>query len=424
MAQPALDVVIIGGGMITHDLLLPSVYHLQRRGAVGDIHVCALNSAPLRALRESRELAESFPGQTFHAHPAVDEPPERTFPQLYRDVLDRMKPRQVAVVAVPDPLHYETVTAALQAEQHVLCVKPLVLRYAHAVAIERLAFRKGLLVVVEYHKRFDRRALLAKRQYALGHFGEFVMGEAKMIEPYSYRNSNFQNWFTCDRTDPFVYVGCHYVDLVSFITGLRPIEVSVCGVRGRFPNGNEGYLWAHGRVRYENGALLSVMDGLGYPDQGAGSNEQGLVMYCEGPGKTGLIQHDDQYRGVIHCSLDGIGCGGSPYHYVNPDFYRTVPWEGRGAKPVGYGYESVAAAIERMRAIEGATEGQDPREALALRQRMIRETDAQGLMATPANSFYNELVIEAARRSILRDGTPVRIVYGRRPRVVLRGRRS
>ena len=92
-----------------------------------------------------------------------------------------------------------------------------------------------------------------------------------MIEPYYYRHSNFQNWFTTDQTDPFVYVGCHYVDLVQFITGLRPVAVSVSGVKGRFPNGKEGYMWANGRVRYENGAVLSVIDGLGYPDDGAGT---------------------------------------------------------------------------------------------------------------------------------------------------------
>ena len=44
-----LDTLIIGGGMITNDLLLPSVYQLQRGGRAGKITVCALNSAPLRA---------------------------------------------------------------------------------------------------------------------------------------------------------------------------------------------------------------------------------------------------------------------------------------------------------------------------------------------------------------------------------------
>jgi hypothetical protein len=90
------------------------------------------------------------------------------------------------------------------------------------------------------HKRFDRRALDARALYRAGRFGRFRCGEAKMIEPYYYRHSNFQNWFTKDHSDPFTYVGCHYVDLVHFITGLRPVEVAVRGREGKFPNGNVG----------------------------------------------------------------------------------------------------------------------------------------------------------------------------------------
>ena len=138
--------------------------------------------------------------------------------------------------------------------------------YPESMELEEIAKERGLLIGIEYHKRFDRRALLAKKEYEKGAFGEFIMGEARLIEPYLYRHSNFQNWFTCDKTDPFVYVGCHYVDLVCFVTGLKPTAVSVSGVKGKFPNGNEGYMWANGRVIYENGAILSVTDGLGYPD--------------------------------------------------------------------------------------------------------------------------------------------------------------
>jgi predicted dehydrogenase len=415
-----IDVTIVGGGMITHDLILPSVYHLQRTGLVGNISVCALNTPPLKALMESREITDAFPGQHFTPWPALSENPSRNFPALYGEVLENLPPRQAVVVAMPDHLHHEVVMKALEADQHILCVKPLVLQYQHAIEIEKHAYDKGLFIGIEYHKRFDRRALMARRQYRLGHFGEFVMGEAKMIEPYYYRFSNFQNWFTCDRTDPFVYVGCHYVDLVYFITGLRPVEVSVAGWKGKFPNGNEGYLWANGRVHYENGALLSVIDGLGYPDAGAGSNDQCLVMYCEGNGKSGLIKHDDQHRGVIHCYLEGIGCGGSMYNYASPDFYRLVPWSGPGCQPIGYGFESVAATLTRISEIEGRVEGQTGDSSLAERRRMIKETDEKGLIATPANSYVNELVVEAARISILREGAPVRIIYEGTPRVALR----
>lgn len=416
MARP-LDVTIVGGGMITHDLLLPAVYQLQRLGIVGTVSVCALNSPPLKALRESADIGAAFPGRDFTAYPDVTERPERAYPELYRKVLGEMRKRQVVVVAMPDHLHHAVVTDALRSDQHVLCVKPLVLRHSQAEEIRELAWQRGLFVGVEYHKRFDTRALMARRHYAAGDFGEFAMGEAKMIEPYSYRSSNFQNWFTCDKTDPFVYVGCHYVDLVYFITGLEPVEVSVQGIKGKFPNGNEGYFWANGRVRYGNGALLNVTDGLGYPDDAAGSNEQGLEMFFEGEGRTGMLKHDDQDRGVQHSYLQGIGCGGTRFNFVSPDFFRYVPWEGEGFRPVGYGVESVSATIRSASRIESEVEGLEERRSLARRREIIEEADRKGIIATPANSSVNELVTEAARMSIQNDGMPVRIVHADHPHV-------
>ncbi len=418
----ALDVVIVGGGMITYDLLLPSIYHLQRTGFVNNIKVCALDSAPLKALKNSEEMLEAFPGQDFEAFPSLTEPETNKFPELYKEVIANMKPRQMVIVAMPDQFHYQVVKEALMNNQHILCVKPLVLKYEQALEIEKIAFAKGLFVGIEYHKRFDRRSLIAKRSYSLNHFGEFVMGEAKLIEPYFYRSSNFQNWFTCDKTDPFVYIGCHYVDLVYFITGLKPVEVSVSGIKGKFPNGNEGYLWANGRIRFENNALLSVIDGLGYPDEAAGSNDQSLQMFFEGDGKTGMVKHDDQFRGVEHSYLNGIGCAGSHFNYVSPDFYKLVPWEKDGFKPIGYGFDSVSASVTMAYDIEKEVCNLSDADSLELRQRMIREVDTKGIIATPGNSYINELVVEAARISILNDGDTVTIEYGDSPCVKLRSK--
>ena len=416
----ALDVVIVGGGMITYDLLLPSVYHLQRTGYVNSIKVCALDSLPLKALKDSKEIGEAFPGQDFEAYPSVSEPGQNKFPDLYKEVIAKMKPRQLVIVAMPDQFHYDVVMDALNHNQHVLCVKPLVLKYEQAAEIEEIAYKKGLFIGIEYHKRFDRRSLMAKRDYELKQFGEFIMGEAKLIEPYYYRTSNFQNWFTCDKTDPFVYIGCHYVDLVYFITGLKPVEVSVSGIKGKFPNGNEAYMWANGRVRFENNALLSVINGLGYPDQAAGSNDQSLLMFFEGDKKTGMIKHNDQNRGVEHSYLDGIGSGGSYFNYVSPDFYKLVPWEGEGYKPIGYGFDSVSASVTMACHIENEVQALTGTDSLKKRQAMIKITDKKGIIATPANSYINELVVEAARLSILHDGDAVNIEYAPTPHVRLR----
>jgi hypothetical protein len=210
------------------------------------------------------------------------------------------------------------------------------------------------------------------------------------------------------------------VDLVYFITGLKPVEVSVQGVKGKFPNGNEAFMWSHARVTWENGALLSVLNGLGYPDAAAGSNDQGMVLYCEGNGQTGLIFHDDHQRGVAYSYLEGIGPGGSKYNYASPDFYRLVQWEGPGLKPIGYGYESVAGITQAIHHMESETADLEPEAALKRRREIMRKVDANGLIATPPNSYINELVIEAARMSILQDAAPVRIVYSDHPHVELK----
>jgi hypothetical protein len=84
---------------------------------------------------------------------------------------------------------------------------------------------------------------------------------------------------------------------------------------------------------------------------------------------------------------------------------------------MGYGFDSVAAILAAIRRIEDEVVGLDGAESLTRRRALIRETDERRLIATPANSSANELVIEAARVSILEEGRPVRIVHGSRPHV-------
>ncbi|MGC8805863.1 MAG: hypothetical protein ACP5QD_08030, partial [Candidatus Ratteibacteria bacterium] len=98
-----------------------------------------------------------------------------------------------------------------------------------------------------------------------------------------------------------------------------------------------------------------------------------------------------------------------------PDFFRFVPWEGEGYKPVGYGPDSVSAIIGAIKQIEDIAG-----DNLQHRQKMIEEIDKKGIIATPANSFINELVVEAGRMSILNDGRPVKILYKPEPHIEFR----
>ena len=80
---------------------------------------------------------------------------------------------------------------------------------------------------------------------------------------------------------------------------------------------------------------------------------------------------------------------------------------------MGYGHRSVAYIV---RACVRAGQMLDRAE----RQAYLRQLDADGIMATPRNSAYNELVIEAARMSITAGGREVLIDYEPAPGVRFR----
>jgi predicted dehydrogenase len=384
-----MRVTIVGGGMITHDQILPSFYQLQRLGLVDEIAICARHDQTLEALGGSQQLQQGFPGQSF-----------RSCIGDYRDALARIPARNLAVIALPDHLHFDATMASLEAEQHVLVVKPLVMKVAEAKMIEHEALRRGLFVGIEYHKRFDDRSLLARRKYRAGEFGQFRLGAACLMEKWYYRHSNFQNWCTSENSDAFTYIGCHYVDLVHFITGLLPVSVSVYGVKDEYPNGKDGFLWTDARVVWSNGGCLNVQNSLSFPDDAPGTNTQGLTLYCSGPTNGALIRHSDQYRGVEHVYIARPDPpGGTIYAEPSPDYFQYVDLGNGGLTPLGYGYRSIEYLFRCCLRVETASD----------RGQAIRDIDGEGIAATPANSHYNEEVIEAARQSILNRGAAVSI---------------
>ncbi|MEO8128450.1 MAG: Gfo/Idh/MocA family oxidoreductase [Bryobacteraceae bacterium] len=397
------QVLVVGGGMITNDQILPSLYHMQRQGVVGSIAVCAQHARTVQKLKDSAVFAAAFPGQSFHAYPESGDSPQ---PDLYKEVIAKMARHNIVIAAVPDQLHFDVVMTALQHDQHVCCVKPLVLTVRESLLIETEARKRGLVVGVEYHKRLDDRSLMARQKYRQGLFGEFRLGTAKLMEKWYYRSSNFQNWCTTENSDAFSYIGCHYVDLVHFITGLLPASVSVYGIKDKYPNGNEGYLWSDARVIWQNGACLNVQNSLSFPDAAPGTNTQGIVMYCSGNDAGGLIEHSDQYRGLQYSYVRPRPEFAEP----SPDYFQYVNLGGAGLQPVGYGLRSIEFAVQKCIAAESAA---DPQAYLAT-------LDAEGVLATPANSRYNELVMEAGRLSILNDAREVLIDYGPTPGVRLR----
>jgi hypothetical protein len=113
-------------------------------------------------------------------------------------------------------------------------------------------------------------------------------------------------------------------------------------------------------------------------------------MYCQGAGDGALISHSDQYRGLKYCYS-----GPATYAEPSPDYFQYVDLGGPGLVPVGYGYRSIEAIVGAATRVIAEGSG------------VLEEIDRAGIIATAANSSYNEAVIEAGRESILNGGREV-----------------
>ena len=92
------------------------------------------------------------------------------------------------------------------------------------------------------------------------------------------------------------------------------------------------------------------------------------------------------------------------YAEPSPDYFQYVDQPGGGLRPVGYGHRSIEFLLRAAAEVQAAPSIETRREVLA-------RIDGEGLLATPANSRYNEFVSEAARLSILADGREAEIDY-------------
>ena len=155
MSKPG--VCIIGGGMITQVQILPAFYQLQRLGLVGEIRICPGQRSVAGPGRRSRP-AKGVSGAVVPGPSVVGNRPGREAARVVSGRDPRMGRGNIVVVAMPDHLHYLVIQEAIRHDQHICCVKPLVLCYEQALEIERQACEKGLVVGIEYHKRLDDRA--------------------------------------------------------------------------------------------------------------------------------------------------------------------------------------------------------------------------------------------------------------------------
>ncbi len=386
MAEHKVDVLVIGGGMICEEAVLPTVFQERRLGNVSKVTVVSLNSAIIARLREV------FPDEEFVGLPDPETtPPDQNMPTAYKDALAEMGENGLVYVTTPDHLHTQMVLDAVNAGLDVVCMKPLCLKMDEAWQIIELAERKNAYVFTEYHKRRDRAVRALRYRFRRGDLGEPLYGHAWIEEPKYMPLDKFKLW--AEKSSPFEYIGTHYADVYHYVTGLQPKRVVAFGQKKYLPmTGSNAYDAIQAVIEWEDGSAFWIQTSWVCPNDNAKMTQQGMMFQ----GTKGEYKAEHADRNCYFVTDEG------GFEHYNPNFMKPYDdWDTPGGTDwTGYGYESNSMGIRDKLKILAACEGKSPEEQAAARRELLRQWDATGCRAMPRQALIGVAINQAVRMSV------------------------
>lgn len=380
-----IPVLVVGGGMISEEVILPTVFQEQKRGRVGPISVASRRAATIKHLKEMFEKSE-FRG---YPDPQRESDPERSYPEAYKQAISDMDAHGVVIVATPDHLHTPVILEAINAGHHVIVEKPLCLKVADVHQIMGTSREKGIYVLTDYHKRHDRAIRAAKFRYSQGELGEMLHGHAWIEERREMPLEVFARW--CEKSSSFEYIGIHYADAYYFITGLRPRKLAAFGQKKFLPkHGKDAYDAIQATIEWEDGSVLFIQTSWVCSEYNSALTNQGLQL----SGTEGEYWADHKDRN-LHFVTQKRG-----YEDFNPNFFKGYnDWDNpQEVEWVGYGYDSIKQGLDDARQIDIATDGMSADQALAKRREIIEKFELT--RALPSQALIGTAINEAVRLSI------------------------
>jgi predicted dehydrogenase len=335
-----IKIALAGAGMFGGDVHLRAYADLQRCGIAGQLARLGLDqhardfadvqfelvAVATRSEASAKKSAELFARATRQAPRCFHgETP-------WRDILRAFPDLDVMAVATPDHLHTQPILDALAAGAHVLTEKPMCLDTAEADRIIELAVAKNRVVAVDMHKRYDPDHLRI-REDIQHRIGEPLYGTAYLEEPLEVSTSTFK-WV--EQSDPFSYVGPHWVDLIWHYYRSKPVSLTAVGQKKRLVRaGINAYDAVQVRVDFANGMSINFHNNWITPPDFEGPVNQGHEIV----GTDGKVESDQQYRGFRWWNAGG----GS--RTSNNHFTREVKRPDGSPAYVGYGVDSLIAGL-------------------------------------------------------------------------------
>lgn len=363
-SERSLKVAIIGGGMFFDEIIGQSFKDFMRGGLSGAltsigmshlaptvadvaIDVCAVGTRSEKsgtAGQITEWFAEEFPDRKIDACYGD---------AVWKEILASHKP-DVLFVATPDHVHAQPILDALDAGCDVITEKPLCLTMDEADQVIAKSREKNRVVAVDMHKRYDPfvREMMTK---ASEQYGEINRVRAVLEEPLEVSTEVFA-W--AEQSNPFAYVGCHWLDVVHHYLNVKPVAVFATGQKNLLLNWDKHHVEVARRrgvdpssfkrqepirtwdsvdvaVTYDNGMRGDYNNNWINPAEFEGAVNQEIELY--GIYGRGIV--DQQERGYREAII------GDGSRTRNPSFGGRIHHRGGYPEIFGYGKASIAAGL-------------------------------------------------------------------------------
>ncbi|WP_108859029.1 Gfo/Idh/MocA family protein [Ruegeria sp. Alg231-54] len=189
-------------------------------GFIGTVHVQALRRLGV----DVRGLLGSSPER------GRERAREMSVPRAFDTLDDLLADKSVDVVHVttPNHAHYPQVKSILAAGKHVICEKPLAMTSAESAEMVDLAKASGKVAAVCYNIRFYPLNQQAHGMVMAGDLGDIRFVTGHYHQDWLAKPSDW-NWRLESEMGGALRsvgdIGTHWVDLTSFVTGLKATSV-------------------------------------------------------------------------------------------------------------------------------------------------------------------------------------------------------
>jgi len=263
----------------------------------------------------------------------------------YARMLDEAGLDAVAV-ATPDHLHAEIILAAAQRGLHVLSQKPLDVDVQRAIDIIEYCERAGILLYVDFHKRFDPAHVRLRQDIFSGRLGWLQYGSVHMEDRIIVPTEWLRDWAA--KSSPSWFLGVHFYDLVYFLTGLVPVRVLASAHKGKLERLGlaDAFDSIQARVEYEGGFTVNYDLSWILPNSFPSIVNQGIRLL----GEEGVAEIDSQDRGYVTASSRDV-----TGEVVNPFSALEYQHPVLGAVTEGYTFRSMTYFIDLLVALEEGT---------------------------------------------------------------------